>query len=336
MQPLPTTPAVDAERPPDWAQRGGGNTASAVVNSTAARLIGVYLLLFALLSVTAHNFLTVDNFLNIGRASAVFGIAALGVSVALVAGSLDVSFGAIMSLCGIICAERIAAGHGLAYALIFALAVGGLLGAVNGVLATALKIDALVITLGTLSIFGGYAYLRTGSAPTNAPSSSFAHLGRGEWIGVPVQVWLLVGVAVVLGLMLRFTSFGQRCYAVGDNARAAALAGIHVGRVRIAALAISGLTAALAGMLIAANAGVANPGQGETRLLSAIAAVVIGGTALAGGAGTILGTFIGIALLGTIDNGLNLLGVSSFWQDVVRGAIVVVALVLDRLRRTNR
>jgi ribose transport system permease protein len=144
-----------------------------------------------------------------------------------------------------------------------------------------------------------------------------------------------VGAAVVLGLMLRFTSFGQRCYAVGDNARASALAGIHVGRVRIAALAISGVTAALAGLLIAANAGVANPGQGETRLLSAIAAVVIGGTALSGGAGTILGTFIGIALLGTIDNGLNLLGVSSFWQDVVRGAIVVVALVLDRLRRTS-
>lgn len=336
MQPMPTTPAaVEADRPPGWSERGGGLTVSRLADSTTARLLGVYLVLFVVLSLTAHNFLTVDNLLNIGRASAVFGIAALGVSVALVAGALDVSFGAIMSLCGIICAERLAAGHSLAYALVFALVLGGLLGAVNGVLATALKIDALVITLGTLSIFGGYAFLRTGSAPTNAPSASFAEMGRGEWLGVPIQVWLLIGVALLLGFVLRFTSFGQRCYAVGDNARAAALAGIHVGRVRIAALAISGLTAALAGMLIAANAGVANPGQGETRLLSAIAAVVIGGASLSGGVGTILGTFVGIAVLGTIDNGLNLLDVSSFWQDVVRGAIVVLALVLDRLRRAR-
>jgi ribose transport system permease protein len=338
MQSLPAAPAVEPDRPSRSASTEGGGgrqVASALVNSTVLRLIAVYVLLFAAFTATADNFLTVDNFLNIGRATAVFGIAALGMSVALVAGSLDVSFGAVMSVCGIIAAEQLAAGHGLARAILVALLVGVLLGALNGVLATVLRIDALVITLGTLSIFGGWAYLHSGGAPTTAPGSAFAHMGRGEWVGVPVPVWLMIGTALVLGFVLRFTSFGQRCYAVGDNPRAAALAGIHVGRVRIASLAISGLTASLAGMLIAANAGVANPGQGETHLLSAIAAVVIGGTSLSGGMGTIFGTFVGIALLGTIDNGLNLLGVSSFWQQVVRGGIVVLALVLDRLRRSG-
>ncbi|HVW16649.1 MAG TPA: ABC transporter permease [Solirubrobacteraceae bacterium] len=331
---MPTTPsALQADRHVSD-ERGGGEVASALVNSTAVRLIAVYALLVLIFGISAHNFLTTDNFLNIGRATSVFGIAALGVCVALVAGSLDVSFGATMSVCSIVAAEKIAAGHPLSYVLVYAICVGAILGAINGVLSTVLRIDSLVITLGTLSIFGGWAYLHTGGSPTNAPSSSFAEMGRGEWLGVPIQVWIMLGIALLLGFVLRFTTFGQRCYAAGDNPRAASIAGIHVGRVRIAALAISGITAAVAGMLIAANAGVANPGTGEAYLLSAIAAVVIGGTSLTGGVGTILGTFVGIAVLGTIDNGLDLLGVSSFWEDAVRGGIVVLALVLDRLRRS--
>ena len=306
-----------------------------LANSPFARLVLVYALLVAVLAVTAENFLTTGNFLNIGRATAVFGIAALGVTVALIAGSLDVSFGAVMSLSAIVAAEQLSAGRGFLAAVAAAGLVGVVLGAINGLVATALRIDALIVTLGTLSIFGGFAFLRTGGSPTPAPGETFARMGRGTWLGVPISVWLLVAVALALGLLLRFTTFGQRCYAVGDNARAAALSGLHVGRIRTAALVISGLTAAVGGMLIAANAGVANPGEGERALLSAIAAVVIGGTALSGGAGTILGTVLGIAIIGTIDNGLNLLDVSSFWQDVVRGAILVGALVLDRVRRTE-
>ena len=315
------------------ARRARAPAALGVPGSTVGRLAIVYVALFAVLAVTAPNFLTADNLLNIARASSVFGIAALGLSVALVTGSLDVSFGAVMSLCGIVAAERLAAGQGVVTAVAIALCVGAGLGAVNGLVVTRLRVDALVVTLGTLSIFGGYAFLRSGGAPTPAPGDGFASLGRGELLGIPNPVWLLVLTAVVLGALLRFTVFGQRCYAVGDNLRASTLAGLPVARVRVAALTISGVTAALGGLLLAANAGVANPGQGEAYLLSAIAAVVIGGTSLTGGVGSIVGTVVGIALLGTIDNGLNLLGVSSFWQDVVRGAIVVTALILDRLRR---
>jgi ribose/xylose/arabinose/galactoside ABC-type transport system permease subunit len=299
------------------------------------RLATVYCALVLVFALTAKNFMTANNFLNIGRASAVFGVAALGVTIAMIAGAVDVSFGAIMSVAAIVAAEQLSAGRGLVAALVIALSVGVALGILNGVLAGVLRLDSMIVTLGTLSIFGGFAFVHSRGAPVSAPGETFAHLGRGKWLGIPISLLIALGVAAVLGYVLRFTTFGQRCYVVGDNARAAALAGVHVRRVRATALAISGFTAAIGGMLVAANAGAANAGVGEPYLLSGIAAVVIGGTALSGGSGTIVGTVIGIAILGTIDDGLDLLQVSSFWQDFARGGIVVAALILDRLRRVE-
>jgi ribose/xylose/arabinose/galactoside ABC-type transport system permease subunit len=200
-------------------------------------------------------------------------------------------------------------------------------------LVVVLKVDALIVTLGTLSIFGGYTFLRTSGSPVVADNEVFAHVGRGAAFGVPIVVVTLFAVALILGGVLRYTTFGQRCYAVGDNGRAAQLAGVRVAVIRVSALAISGATASIAGLLVVANSGVASPGTGDRYLLSAIAAVVIGGTPLAGGIGTISGTLVGIAVLGTIDNGLNLLEVSSFWQDSLRGTIVLFALIADGLRR---
>jgi len=302
-------------------------------SASLVRLGAALLALCAVFALTADNFLTVDNFLNIGRATAVFGVAALGVTVALIAGPLDVSFGAVMSLSGIVAAERLLAGDELWVALALGLVVGLACGAVNGVLVAVLKLDGFIVTLGMLSVIGGYAFLRTNGAPTSAPGSGFAEIGRGTSWGVPNALWIMLALAVALGMLLRLTPFGQRCYAAGDNARAATLAGLRVWRVRIAALAISGATAAIAGMLLVANSGQANPGAGERVLLSTLAAVIIGGTALSGGKGRIAGTLLGIAILGTIDSGLNLWQLSTDWQDVIRGAIVVGALVLDQVRR---
>lgn len=324
--------AVDGG-PPPIAEAGRAVFARRAAASPLTRLALAYALLVLVFALTADHFLTSGNFLNIGRATAVFGIAALGLTVALIAGGLDVSFGAVMSLCGILAAERLAAGAPVAVAVAVALAAGAGLGLVNGVLCATLRLDPLIVTLGTLSIFGGWAFLHTGGAPRPATADGFAQLGRGELLGLPTPLVLMLGVAVVLGLLLRFTGFGQRCHLVGDNARAAALVGIRVARVRTAALMICGTTAALAGLVMTANAGVANAGEGERQLLSAIAAVVIGGTGLAGGTGLIAGTLLGVLVLGTIDNGLNLMGVSSTWQDVLKGLIVIAALVLDRVRR---
>lgn len=330
---VPETPGAPGAR--EAVLRGVSDRARALPSSGLLRLVGVWLLLALVFTLTTDAFLTTDNLLNIGRATAVFGVAALGVTVALITGALDVSFGAIMSLSGIVTAERLAAGNSLVVALLFGLGVGLVCGAVNGVLVAVTRLDGFIVTLGMLSVIGGYAFLRTNGAPTSAPGEAFADLGRGTSLGVPNPVWVLLGTAVVLALMLRVTPFGQRCYAVGDNPRAATLAGLRVWRVRLGALAIAGVTAALAGALLVANSGQANPGAGERVLLSTLAAVIIGGTSLSGGTGRIAGTILGIAILGTIDNGLNLWELSSDWQDVIRGGIVVGALVLDRYRRRS-
>ncbi len=183
--------------------------AVALTASPLIRLFAVWLLLVIVLSLTAGNFLTVGNFLNIGRATAVFGIAALGVTVALIAGSLDVSFGAVMSLCGIVAAELLSRGDGFVVAILGALTVGIGLGAINGLLVVLLQMDALIVTLGTLSIFGGYAFLHSGGMPTSAPGSAFAEMGRGTWLGIPISVLLMLALAIALGLLLRFTDLAS-------------------------------------------------------------------------------------------------------------------------------
>jgi ribose/xylose/arabinose/galactoside ABC-type transport system permease subunit len=296
------------------------------------RLLGIWLAIATVLSLTAENFLTTANFANIGRATAVFGVAAIGVTVALIAGSLDVSIGATMSLASIVAAERLSAGASFGVAFACGVGVGLAVGLANGLMVVVLGLDALIVTLGTLSIVGGYAYLRTGGSPTSTPGTAFHEMGTGTWVGVPIAVWMLLALAFLAGLLLRFTVFGQWLHAVGDNARASRLAGIRVEPIRVISLMISGGTAAIAGMLLAANAGQANPGSGESYLLDTLAAVVIGGTAMTGGSGLIAGTLIGIAILGTIDNGLNLWQLSSNWQDVIRGGILILALILDRAR----
>jgi ribose/xylose/arabinose/galactoside ABC-type transport system permease subunit len=220
-------------------------------------------------------------------------------------------------------------------AVAVALLVGAGLGAVNALISLLLGIDTMVVTLGTLSIYGGYAFLRTEGTPVTAPGDAFATLGRGSVLGIPIVVLVFAGTAIVLWSFLRYTRLGQECFAVGDNVRAASLAGVRVVRVTVFALAVSGIAAALGGIMLAANAGQATAGSGERFLLVALAAVVVGGTSLGGGMGSIGGTVLGVLFLGTIDNGLNLLSVSSFWQQVLRGSILIGALALDQLRRRS-
>ena len=303
--------------------------------SSTLGLAAVVLLVSAVFAIIAPNFVTASNLANIARASAIFGIAALGITIPMIAGAVDLSFGAIMSLAAIGTASQLSGGAPMLQAVMVGLAIGFALGVLNGVIATVLRLDSMIVTLGTLSVFGGAAFMITNAQRTYAPGDDFAFLGRGFIIGVPVPVWIMLAVGAVLALLLRFTIFGQRCFVVGDNPRAASLSGLSIARTRTAALAISGVAAALAGIVIASNDGLIYAGTGERYLLQGLAAVVIGGTALRGGAGTIVGTLLGIFLLGIVDNGLNLVGVPGVWQDVLRGLILVGALVIDRLRESR-
>ncbi len=300
--------------------------------SSTVGLAAVVVLVSAVFAFIAPNFVTASNIANVARASAVFGIAALGITIPMIAGAVDLSFGAIMSLAAIGTAAQLSSGTPMLQAMAVGLAIGLGLGILNGVIATVLHLDSMIVTLGTLSVFGGVAFMITNAQRTYAPGDDFAFLGRGFLIGVPVPVWIMLAVGGSLALLLRFTTFGQRCFIVGDNSRAASLSGLSIARTRIAALAISGVAAALAGIVITSNDGLIYAGTGERYLLQGLAAVVIGGTALRGGTGTVVGTLLGIFLLGIVDNGLNLVGVPGVWQDVLRGLILIGALVIDRLR----
>lgn len=315
------------------AHRTRGRLIGAVLASQLGRLLVIYGVLFLALAISAPDFATRENFTNIGSDVAIYGLASLGITVAMIAGAVDVSFAAVMSLCGIVAAECLQAGDADWVSILIALGVGAGLGGVNGALVWALNIDALVVTLGTFSIFGGWAYYHTDGSELQVSSHLLAQVGNGTAAGVPISVWVLLVAALLLGGLLRFTTFGQQLYAAGDNTRAAALAGLRVNWLRCAALMISGMAAAAAGVVMIGSAGQVFAGDGQNYLLPGIAAVVLGGTALSGGAGTIAGTLIGLLLLGTINSGLDLLQVNTNWQEVVSGAIVVAALILDRLRR---
>ena len=321
-----------AAAPPGAAADLLASVLARVRGSSTIGLASVVVLVAVVFGVIAPNFATTSNIANIARASAVFGIAALGITIPMIAGAVDLSFGAIMSLAGIGAATQLSQGAPIVQAVAIGLLIGIGLGTVNGLIGAALRLDSMIVTLGTLSVFGGAAFMLTNAQRTYAPGDQFAFLGRGFLIGLPVPVWIMLAVAGALGLLLRYTVFGQRLFVVGDNPRAARLSGLSIARTRIAALAISGLCAALAGIVIASNDGLIYPGTGEVYLLQTLAAVVIGGTALRGGVGTVVGTLLGILLLGIVDNGMNLMGVPGIWADVLRGLILIGALVLDRLR----
>jgi ribose/xylose/arabinose/galactoside ABC-type transport system permease subunit len=306
-----------------------------LIGSRTIGLALVLVLVCVVFAITAPGFATTANLTNIARASSVFGVAALGITIAMGAGAIDLSFGAVMSLGGIATASALTSGTSALVAIGIGIGLGAVLGLVNGALVAWLRIDTMVVTLGTMSVFGGIAFFHTNAQRTSAPGDAFAEFGRGFVLGVPNAVWVLVGVAAVLAFVLRTTVFAQTALLIGDNPRAAALTRLPVARVRTLALVISGMAAGLAGILVTANAGLIYPGTGERFLLPALAAVVVGGTALRGGHATIVGTVLGIALLGVIDNGLNLLSVPGVWQDVARGGILVGALALDSWTRSR-
>ena len=224
-----------------------------ITSVPAIGLVGALLIIGAVFALTAPNFLTGGNAINIARASSIFGMAALAISVPLIAGGLDVSVGAIISAAAIIAARLVAGNQVLPVVLIGAALAGAGLGAVNGLLATRLRLDVIIVSLGTLSVYGGFAFAFTNGTPSRAPGAAFGELGRGNTLGLPNPVWALLALAAVAWALLNLTSFGQRCFVVGDNPRAARLAGIRVDRTRVLTLAFSGAAAGIAGVFLAAE-----------------------------------------------------------------------------------
>ena len=307
-----------------------------------ASVLAAVVLLGAVLSVASENFLTTANLLDVGRQSSLLALMAIGVTVVLISGQIDLSIAAIFTLAGLITAIVISGGYSVAAGVACGLGVGVAAGVLNGVLSAYLKLPSFIVTLGTLQIFNGVALLAS-NAQNQAlygvearGLDAFNYAGQGEPGGVPMQLIIMVSVALIVTVMLRKSVFGMRLYATGGNPQAADLAGVPVRRVQIAAFVISGALAATAGILVLAFIGSISPIGARGQEFSVFAAAVIGGASLFGGFGTAAGAVLGALLIGVLRNGLVLLEVSPFWQIVTIGVVTILAVALNRVLQRGR
>jgi ribose transport system permease protein len=279
------------------------------------------------------SFIQTENLANIGSQISFFAIMAVGMTYVLIAGDIDLSIGSMVGLGTVIFGLLLEHGWNIWVACAAALAIGTAMGAFNGVLSVVLRVPTIIVTLGMLNVYRGIAYLLTNGYPVENYSTTgpFFDIGQNNFLNViPYTAIVLVVFAVIGGLVLRMTVFGQQVYALGSNRRAAELSGIPVQRIRISVLAILGFACGLAGLLTVSETATANPNTGIGYELQVIAAVIIGGAKLTGGSGTVLASVLGMLLIGIISNGLVLVGVSIYAQVVVSGAIVVIAVTIDR------
>jgi len=293
-------------------------------------------LLSVILSILSPYFLTTENLLSIGLQTAIIAIIALGMVFVIISGGIDLSVGSIVALSGIITAQLLVAGVPLLITLIAGIAAGGVLGFVNGFIIAKGNLPPFIVTLGMMGVARGLSLVLTDGLPISSLPESFTFLGNGRILGIPVPVVILIVVALIAAFVLSKMIFGRYVYSIGSNEEAAHLSGINVTFNKIMIYAICGLMSGLAGILMAARLVSAQPSAGTGYELDAIAAVVIGGASLAGGVGTVGGTIIGAFIMGVLRNGLNLLDVSPFWQQIAIGVIIVLAVYLDQVRRKKK
>ena len=313
-------------------------------------------LLIIVFSLLSPAFLTTGNLVILAKHVAINALLAVGMTFVILSGGIDLSVGSIAGLAGMIAGFLLHEGLVLeplgvivyftvGPVIVIALLAGALMGALNGFVVTRLRVAPFIATLGMLYVARGIALLISGGATfpnlegsAELGNTGFVFLGSGTFLGLPTPIWLMVLVGGLGAFVAGKTPFGRQVYAIGGNERAAALAGVRVARVTGMVYVISGVCAALAGLVIAAQLAAAHPATGETFELNAIAAVVLGGTSLSGGRGGVGGTLIGAFVIGVLSDGLILLGISEFWQIVIKGLVIVVAVVVDQWasRSTSR
>jgi erythritol transport system permease protein len=335
------------EAPP--APRRSGKLARAGLLLLRGRTLIVLILLVVFFSAISSEYLTQSNLILMTKHVAINAILAIGVTFVILTGGIDLSVGSIAGLASMIAGGLLFKGlhvgggtifFSVAVVIVVGIVVGALVGAVNGVLVTRFRVAPFIATLGMLYVARGAAQLLSNGgtfpdlAGTKARGNTGFHwIGVDSLLGIPVAVWIMVVVAAAAIVLTTRTPFGRRVFAVGGNERAATLAGIRVNRIKIAVYVLSGCCAALAGLLLTSELGAAYPDTATTYELNAIAAAVLGGTALSGGRGTVVGTVMGAFVIGFLSDGLVLVGVSTFWQSVVKGAVIVLAVITEQAQQ---
>ena len=293
----------------------------------------VLCLVLSINPVTRNSFLTLKNVFNVLRQISSNLFLACGMTMVIILGGIDLSVGSVIALSGCIAAGAVSRYNlPLGVAIIMGLLVGLIIGMFNGLVISKTTIPAFIVTLATMNIAKGLAYVYTGGSPVRVVTKEWQFLGAGYVGIVPTPVIILIIVLILTSLIMNRTKMGRYIYAVGGNSMAARFSGIEVAKVKFFVHAYSGLMAGLAGVVLASRMYSGQPTAGEGAEMDAIAAVVVGGTSMSGGFGKIGGTIIGGLIIGVLNNGLNLLNVNSFWQYVVKGAVILLAVFIDYLK----
>lgn len=314
------------------ARVSGGTLRRAAAQGT--QLLGVggfYLVLLIFFAAKADNFLTTSNTVNILSNISILGVVALGQAIVLISGGFDLSVSGTVPLGGIIYVELVNHGYGVVPAILVAVAAGLVVGVCNGLIVTVMGINPLITTLATVSITGGLAFTVSNGLTVTLTNPADAPLGNNLW-GMPLYVWTLILLAIIVFIALRYTVFGRMLYSVGGNREATRLAGIRVNGITITVYVLSGILSSFAGVMLAHQLLAGAPTVGSTEGLLSITAVILGGASLSGGTGGIPGTLLGVLVIGTVSNGLALMQVPTFYQQIATGAILLLAVGLGRVR----
>ena len=301
---------------------------------------GIYvalILMVVVLAIITPSFFNTQNFINVLRQISIKAVMAIGVTIVIMTGGIDLSVGSVLALSAVIATSFATSDnpHPLAISLLLGILVGLACGAVNGLCVAWLKVAAFIATLAMTTAARGLAMIYTNGRPVINILPEYTNIGNGFVGAIPIPIIVMAVVIVIAVYLMEFTKYGRYIRAVGGNEQAALVSGINVRLIKFSAYAIAGVTCAIAGILLSARTMTGQPASGEGYELDAIAAAVIGGASLSGGVGTISGTVVGMLILGVLTNGLDMLGVSSYYQQVIKGVIIVAAVLLDRKKHSN-
>ena len=335
---------------PARAAPASASSGSALLTLMKLRTFIALIAVLVFFSIAAPNFLSAANLILMAKHVALNAFLAMGMTFVIITGGIDLSVGSIVGLCGMVAGYLVLNGIDLqiGYTIYFnvveialiTLVVGIAIGAVNGLLITRLNVAPFIATLGVLYVARGLALLssdgRTFPNLVGKPelgTTGFGFLGAGRLVGLPVSIWILIVVALGAAYLARYTPLGRHIFAVGGNERAARISGVRVNMVKMFVYMFSGFCAAIVGLIISSELMASHPATGESFELNAIAAAVLGGTSMSGGRGTIGGTIVGAFVIGILSDGLVMMGVSSFWQMVIKGLVIIIAVVVDQAQR---
>ena len=295
-------------------------------------MILALIVLIIIVSILSPSFLSITNLMNLMRQVSTNALIAFGMTFVIITGGIDLSVGSTLALSSAIMAGMIVNGIDPLIAMTVSLIAGFVLGAVNGLLITKGKLVPFIATLATMTIYRGATLVLTDGKPITGLDETFIFqfMGRGYFFGIPFPIVITLVVFALLFVLLHKMSFGRKTFAIGGNEKASFIAGVKRNKIKIFVYSISGVLASLAGIILTSRLNSAQPTAGESYEMDAIASVVLGGTSMSGGKGRIFGTLIGALIIGTLNNGLNLLGVSTFYQQIVKGIVIIIAVLIDR------